>query len=290
MLYFGYGSNLDSADLARWCHERGLSPIRLARAGIAYLPDRRLAFTHRSETRGGGVLDIPNARGCAVAGVLFRNLSDESFAALDRKEASGHTYRRLERLALTDEGGEVPVFVYEVAPTQRHPFVAPARGYLDVVHRGYAEHGLSTEPLEAAARGLRHAGPINHLFVYGTLRSGGVRHAALPRHGSAAAGRAITAGTLLDLGSYPGLVLDSRNEFVAGELFGLGDPAALFAELDAIEGFHGFGLPTVLYRRTIVRVRRENGGTALAWTYAYAGSRNGARVIASGNWLDRDRP
>ena len=47
MFYFGYGSNLCESDLARYCHDRGLPPIRLERVGPAFLPDRRLAFTHR---------------------------------------------------------------------------------------------------------------------------------------------------------------------------------------------------------------------------------------------------
>ena len=290
MLYFGYGSNLCAADLAAWCHERGLPPIRLTRAGAAFLPDRRLAFTHRSTTRDGGVLDIPEARGCAVAGVLFRGVSADERATLDRKEGDGHAYERVELVALTDDGAEVPVFTYQVIPEHRNAFVAPTRAYVDVVRRGLAEHGLATDVLDAIARDISHSGPIDRIFVYGTLRRGEARHHALTRHGARGGERGVTLGRLLDLGSYPGLVLDDPQRTVAGEIYATPDPDALFADLDAIEAFRGFGVPGSLYRRAIVLVRPDDGDMAPTWTYVYGGPRDGSRVIASGDWLDRERP
>jgi gamma-glutamylcyclotransferase (GGCT)/AIG2-like uncharacterized protein YtfP len=290
MLYFGYGSNLCEHDLDRYCRERGLQPIRLERVGPAFLPDRRLAFTHRSTSRGGGVLDAPPARGGAVAGVLFRVLSHESIATLDRKEGEGHVYLRFETVALTEDGAEEPAFAYEVAPACREPFVAPAPSYLDVVRRGYEDHGLATLPLETAAAGRSPAGPIAGVFVYGTLLRGEERHVALTRHGVLGGEAAATDGTLLDLGPYPGLLVDDPLGSVAGEIYATPDPEALFAELDAIETFRGFGAPGSLYRRAIVRVRSQNLGSTLAWTYVYAGSRDGFRVISSGDWRDPRRP
>ena len=289
MLYFGYGSNLCEADLARYCRERELQPIRLERVGPAFLPDRKLAFTHRSTSRGGGVLDVPPARGEAVAGVLFCVSSDPSIATLDRKEGEGHVYRRFESVVLTEDGAEEPAVAYEVAPACREPFVAPAPSYLDVVRRGYEEHGLDLATLEAAAAGRSSSGPVLGVFVYGTLRRGEERHPALLRHAATGGEAAATAGTLLDLGPYPGLIVDGPEASVAGELYSAADPDALFAELDAIETFRGFGVPGSLYRRAIVRVRRAHLGSTLAWTYVYTGPRNGARVIASGDWLDSRR-
>jgi gamma-glutamylcyclotransferase (GGCT)/AIG2-like uncharacterized protein YtfP len=289
MLYFGYGSNLDEIDLARYCSERDCVAMRLARVGPAFLPDRRLACTHRSTTRDGGVLDIPPARGNAVSGILFRVLPDGGIATLDRKEGEGHVYERFETVALTDDGAEEPVFAYQVAPEHREPFVPPAPPYLNVVRRGYASHGLETEPLEAAVAGKSPASPIAGVFVYGTLRRGEERHRALARHVAAGGVAASTTGTLLDLGAYPGLVVDGTPRVVSGEFYVAPDADALLTELDAIETFHGFGAPGSLYRRAIVRVRRALAGSTLAWTYVYAGSRTGSGVIASGDWLDRQR-
>ncbi len=223
MLYFGYGSNLCGSDLSRWCVERSLKPIALTRVVHAFVPDRRLAFTHRSTTRGGGVLDIPEARGAAVAGVLFRVAGDEAIATLDRKESEGHTYRRIETIALTEDGGE-----------ERHPVLA--------------------------------------------------------RHDASGREAATTTGTLLNLGPYPGLIVDGAKNHVAGELYLASEPDTLFAELDAIETFRGFGVPGSLYRRAIVRVRLANSGAALAWTYIYAGPRSGCRVIDSGDWREPRQP
>jgi len=290
MLYFGYGSNLCEHDLARYCRERGLHPIHLEPVGPAFLPDRRLAFTHRSTSRRGGVLDVPPARGHAVAGVLFRLPSDAAIATLDRKESEGHVYLRFETVALTEDGAEEPAFAYEVAPARREPFVAPAPSYLDVVRRGYEDHGLATLPLEIAAAGRSPAGPIAGVFVYGTLLRGEERHPALLRHAATGGEAAATDGTLLDLGPYPGLIVDGPKGSVAGELYSAPDPDALFAELDAIETFRGFCAPGSLYRRAIVRVRSVESGSMLAWTYVYAGPRNGSRVIASGDWRDRRQP
>ena len=93
MDYFAYGSNLCGEDLARWCRENGIGPFRLTHVAPAFLPDRRLAFSHRSTTRGGGVLDVPSSPGIAVAGVIFRAPGDAATQALDLKESRGHAYR-----------------------------------------------------------------------------------------------------------------------------------------------------------------------------------------------------
>jgi gamma-glutamylcyclotransferase (GGCT)/AIG2-like uncharacterized protein YtfP len=290
MLYFGYGSNLCSEDLDRWCRTRGLAGIGLTRVAPAFLPDRRLAFTHRSTTRGGGVLDVPPARGCAVSGVLFRVDGNETFALLDRKEGDGHAYRRIVAVTLTEDGGQRTAVTYEVEPRGRGHFVAPSPSYFDVVRRGHEEHGLFLEPLVAAARDEEHRGPVAQVFVYGTLRRGEERHAALARHRTTGGGVAFAPGTLLDLGPYPGLVPGGPGAAVVGELYAPPDPGALFTELDTVETFRGFGVPGSLYRRAILSVRRADGEPALAWTYVYAGSRSGSRVIASGDWRRRQEP
>ena len=230
------------------------------------------------------MLDVPPSKGCVVAGILFRVGGADAIATLDRKEGEGHTYRRIPAVVLTDDGREREAFTYEVEPQLREPHVAPSASYLEVVRRGLEEHGLETAPLMVAARGAGDPGPILGLFVYGTLRRGEGRHATLMRHRVSGGDTAWTPGTLLDLGPYPGLVLSGPAAQVVGEHYLAADPGALFAELDAIETFLGFGIPGSLYRRAIVPVRRAHGAPTLAWTYVYSGSRNGSHVIASGDW------
>jgi gamma-glutamylcyclotransferase (GGCT)/AIG2-like uncharacterized protein YtfP len=286
MRYFAYGSNLNRDDLERWCRERGLPSTELGAGTRAFLPDRRLAFTHRSSTRGGGVLDVRPSTGCAVAGIVFE-VRDDAVAVLDRKEAEGHVYRRIETTALSVDGREHGVFTYEVDPSRREPFVVPADSYLDVVRRGYGAFSVETDPLDAAARGAAHPGPVARLFVYGTLMRGEERHPALLRHGARFECPGRARGTLHDLGPYPALSADPADDPVVGELYEAPDLGALLTETDRVEGFGGFGARGSLYRRAIVRVTSDLGGSVLAWTYLLAGDAGGARVIASGDWRRR---
>ena len=94
--------------------------------------------------------------------------------------------------------------------------------------------------------------PEIHLFVYGTLRSGGV--AAWLLRGCRLVGPGAVAGTLYDLGAYPALVLgeDSR---VEGEVWRC--PPGLLVRLDEYEG-----VAEGLFGRTEV----EAAGVR-CWTY-----------------------
>ncbi len=112
-----------------------------------------------------------------------------------------------------------------------------------------------------------------HLFVYGTLRSGGGAAGLL--RGCRLAGTGAVAGTLYDLGEYPALVLDGRGP-VDGEVWRC--PGDLLDRLDEYEG-----VPGGLYLRTMVEV-----DGAECWTYV-AGPRLRSmlapeRRIPSGRW------
>jgi gamma-glutamylcyclotransferase (GGCT)/AIG2-like uncharacterized protein YtfP len=286
VLYFAYGSNLDRTDLDRWSAARELPPIALEPVGPAFLPDRKLAFSHRSTTRGGGVLDVPPSIGSAVAGVIFRPAGSAAQQALDRKEGEGHLYRRVETVALTGDGASHAVVTYEVVPSERSPFVSPAAGYLEIVRRGYAAHGIDVTPLNAAAAGRPHAGPVASLFVYGTLRRGEERFPVLERHRARLAFTGSTRGTLYDLGTHPGLRLGEGSTAVIGEAYACDAIDDLLRETDAIEEFLGFGVPGSLYRRAIVTVAVTSGGSALAWAYGFEGSPAGP-IVVGGDWRKR---
>ena len=111
----------------------------------------------------------------------------------------------------------------------------------------------------------------------------------LLRHAVTGGYAATARGTLLHLGNYPGLFVDGPKALVFGELYAAPDLGALLNALDPIEAFHGFGVSDCGYRRAIVRVRTAQLGSTLAWTYVYAGPRDGSRVIASGDWRDSRR-
>src|SRR5918999_936653 len=71
------------------------------------------------------------------------------------------------------------------------------------------------------------------VFVYGTLRRGGLR--AMPDifPGSEFVGHASVAGSLYDLGAHPGLILDDAKSSVAGEVYEVDDE--ILKKLDEIE-------------------------------------------------------
>jgi gamma-glutamylcyclotransferase (GGCT)/AIG2-like uncharacterized protein YtfP len=130
---------------------------------------------------------------------------------------------------------------------------------------------------------MNDGSPGVHLFVYGTLRSGGGAAGLL--RGCRLVGAGTVAGTLYDLGAYPALVLDGRGP-VEGEVWRCGADAP--DRLDEYEG-----VPGGLY----LRVRVVVEGTE-CWTYV-AGpllerQLTPERRIRSGRWPpgsgERGRP
>jgi gamma-glutamylcyclotransferase (GGCT)/AIG2-like uncharacterized protein YtfP len=73
------------------------------------------------------------------------------------------------------------------------------------------------------------------VFVYGTLRTGGVRAMRTIAPSCRIVGDAVIRGQLFDLGAFPGLLVDPNGGSVCGELFGVDD--ATLARLDQIEQY-----------------------------------------------------
>lgn len=115
-----------------------------------------------------------------------------------------------------------------------------------------------------------------HVFVYGTLRTGGSAGGLL--RGCEHVGASTVEGALYDMGAYPVLVLGGGGR-VDGEVWRC--PVATLARLDEYEGVR-----EGLYRR----VRVEAGGVE-CWTYV-AGPALELRLtperrIAAGRWPPR---
>ena len=108
MLYFAYGSNLDSEQMKRRCPQ--MVPV-----GLAALRDHRLAFPRTSRDWGGGVASPVLAHGHDLWGYVY-DLDDEDVAALDRYEGwhgSGHPENGYDRETVTvdlvrPDDGSVP--------------------------------------------------------------------------------------------------------------------------------------------------------------------------------------
>lgn len=124
----------------------------------------------------------------------------------------------------------------------------------------------------------------DNVFVYGTLLRGEERACVIRELGASAILLAESWGSLLDLGPYPGLVLDTQDAVVQGEFVKFGDIQRALATLDAIEGFVAPGSPDNLYERKRVEVGMCDGRVREAWTYVYAGDATDAMKIETGDW------
>jgi gamma-glutamylcyclotransferase (GGCT)/AIG2-like uncharacterized protein YtfP len=112
----------------------------------------------------------------------------------------------------------------------------------------------------------------DHLFVYGTLRSGSDnRFARMLAERARSLGPARIEGLLYDFGSYPGA--RRGGGWIHGEIFQLHDPAAILGELDGYEGSE--------YARATVAAKGIE-----CWIYWYVGPEPG-RLIPTGDWFRR---
>lgn len=118
------------------------------------------------------------------------------------------------------------------------------------------------------------------LFVYGSLREGGDRHAWLKRTNPQGLTRAFAPGRLFHLpeAGYPALVpgaipasLPPGPGWVAGEFVGYEDPEELalaVVNLDAVEG-----VGEELFLRRLLPVLLDSGHTYAAWAYVFPEAR-----------------
>ncbi len=124
------------------------------------------------------------------------------------------------------------------------------------------------------------------LFAYGTLQAElaprEIAHlvARLWRVGEGA-----VAGTLYDLGHYPGAVLDAASERrILGTVFKVPEEPELWRELDAYEEY----APELPEASQFVRARTvakmKDGDSLECWIYVYNRSLPGAKVVESGVW------
>lgn len=266
--------------------EHGVPDTALRVVSDAWLPDHDPVFHYHSGSRGGGALDVVPRLGGAVPGGLFE-VDDDAWGALDHKEgAAGQgRYARHDVTVLTSDGRPHEAVTYRVTPSHvQANFVAPAPGYLELARSGLAAFGQSTAQLEAVGLGRPAPALVREVFVYGTLLSGESREHAMRTPGLEGLEPASMTGRLLNLGAYPGLVLDGGGA-VEGELWRYPHPSAVLADLDAIEDFLGYGVAGSMYRRALVRAQGR-GEARLAWTYVLMDA-GAYPVIEGGSWRRR---
>lgn len=119
-----------------------------------------------------------------------------------------------------------------------------------------------------------------HVFVYGTLRKGGrndiTRYSPTPRH----VAHGHLAGTLYDLGSYPGVVLGGPGR-VSGEIYAI--TSNVETQLDRLEEVQPDGSGEYIKREVAVAVGDER---FICLVYEIHPDRlEGQPVVTSGDWL-----
>jgi gamma-glutamylcyclotransferase (GGCT)/AIG2-like uncharacterized protein YtfP len=159
-------------------------------------------------------------------------------------------------------------------------------GRVDVVEEKVRLFGHGATPgtnlRSATASGWRLSDIMIKLFVYGSLMQGlPAHHLVAGSPGAAKLGPAWIEGRLLDLGEYPGAVLDGGTGRIAGELWEL--PASRLPELDAYEGYAPDDLAGSLFVRRRVNVHRDEQAIR-AWTYVVKAPPSGAGTIPGGDW------
>lgn len=278
--YFAYGSNLNFKELkSSGFPERLLKEFK--NLGTYLAPDRQLAFTYDSNSRGGGTLDIRPSKGAAVLGILF-SVPDEAFEYFDKKEGHPSCYRRINLKAIDQSGLFKDAVSYEVHPENRRSFVTPTEKYVEIVQEGYKNFSLCDYDLNAAVRNKKHVGFNGCLFAYGTLMRFEQRNYAIADRRLTIMGS--TSGVLTDEGSYPGLTIKQDSNRVWGELSLFKPENFPIEQLDEIEGFNGYDSDTNLYERTLVPVEIEPAKIWTAWCYVI--KEPSEKVIFSGNWRE----
>ena len=116
---------------------------------------------------------------------------------------------------------------------------------------------------------------IDCLFVYGTLKQGHYNFRVVEKLVRRVSRGWLVRGSLVDLGRYPGLVLDGGGD-VRGELLESGEIGELLRITDEIEGDE--------YERVEVTAVSEGGVARRSWTYRYLSDTGGLRRLADGEW------
>ena len=115
------------------------------------------------------------------------------------------------------------------------------------------------------------------VFVYGTLRRGSARAMLIRFPGSKFIAEAKVSGSLYDLGSYPGLLLDESNSLVIGEVYEVDD--AILNKLDDFEAASN-------YWRKQVEISLGTDSRR-CWIYEpNPESYSLRKLITSGDWIE----
>lgn len=126
---------------------------------------------------------------------------------------------------------------------------------------------------------------MNLVFVYGTLRQGGVREMPRLFPQTEFIGFGTAKGWLYDFGAYPGFLPDDADGGdVVGEVYAV--PAIVLQALDDIERYEPRNEAGSYYHRREVTVTLQDGRQIAAWVYVCNPDfYDCSRPLASNDWI-----
>jgi gamma-glutamylcyclotransferase (GGCT)/AIG2-like uncharacterized protein YtfP len=136
MLYFSYGSFLDSETLKRHCP-------KAVYKGKAILPNWEVQFNFMSRTYKGGVTGIEPAVAKLVRGVLYDVDNDELLHLDSIEGVPDGIYYRQTIYVVDDTGKAVKAATYRTT-NPKGPF-KPTKKYVNLMICGAKEHGLDPD-------------------------------------------------------------------------------------------------------------------------------------------------
>ena len=135
------------------------------------------------------------------------------------------------------------------------------------------------------------------VFVYGTLRTGDIRHGVETFEEMLAPEAYLEGFDMLDLGGFPGLI-DFDQGGAAG-LPGIRGEVHLYEHmgiLDRIEGYNSRDPKKGMYNRRQVTVHTPEGDIEGCWVYTYNAAEGlfeegeePPNIIQSGDWFEREK-
>ena len=139
MLYFSYGSFLDSETLRKHCPSAKF-------VTRAVLLNFEVQFNFMSKTYGGGVTGVEPVPDKVARGVVY-DVSPGEMEYLDTIEGvpDGIYYRQ--RVLVLEEGGKLLEAETYRTTDPKGPY-APTRRYLGLMNKGAKEHGLDPDYIE----------------------------------------------------------------------------------------------------------------------------------------------
>lgn len=130
MIYFAYGSNMETTQMQARCPGHTL-------LGIGCLHHYTLAFTRWSRAWNSGTADILPEKGGEVWGVLYK-LTLENLRGMDTFADYPHSYIRLD-VPIEQEGEHFPAFTYVAV---RQGLFVPSSAYMNRMISGAAENNI----------------------------------------------------------------------------------------------------------------------------------------------------